>query len=135
MNVIKFVEESSPTKITRVYPNRRKKIETIESELFRRCMEDELDTGEMLEVLQVFEKNQNQEDLIAIKESTSGFFNHLIGTSFTLVAIAIIISFISYLHCGNSQSPWCQSARIIPESIFNTFREPPKSKVLPPNLP
>ena len=119
---------------------RQEKIKYIENELYRRAMEEEISIEELIKIHRELFHADDNERLTDIQENSSlpGFLNQLVNTGFYMLLLATAVSLIALKPCKNSQSPFCKSAKIIPEFVQNIFKEPapmPKSKILPTNLP
>jgi hypothetical protein len=113
-------------------PTRENKIKFIENELYRRSMEDDIPTKDLIKIHEDLVWSDNQQKAIDFKNENSfnSRLNDFLYLIFSVMALATISSYLGVQVCGDNRSYFCKSMHHIPNAIERIFQEP-KSKVLP----
>ena len=115
----------------------QEKIDILKNDLFW-AVEDGKPTGEIVEAIALLQqcKSSDRELDIKAQNSIDGQFSRVIMGVFWVTVIITAMSYIIGFPCGDSQSKICVGSRVIPDYIYDSFREPPhyKSRVLPADI-
>ena len=115
----------------------QEKIDILKNDLFW-AVEDGKPTGEIVEAIARIQQCKSEDRELELKHLNS-FTAQTNGWRGAIVVLTIAVTAFSYLAlpiCQQSQSKFCVGARVIPDYIYDSFREPPhyKSRVLPANI-
>ena len=115
----------------------QEKIDILKNDLFW-AVEDGKPTGEIVEAIARIQQCKSEDRELEVKHLNS-FTAQINGVLGAMVLLTIAVTAFSYLAlplCKRSESKFCVGARVIPDYIYDIFREPPheKPRVLPSNI-
>ncbi|MDR9893269.1 hypothetical protein G7B40_001540 [Aetokthonos hydrillicola Thurmond2011] len=111
-------------------PTRQNKIKYIENELYRRSMNEDTSTEDLVKIHEALVWSETEQTKTAIRDENSlnAWFNRLVHLGFSILALATISSYLGVKVCGDNRSYFCLSMHRIPNFLNAVFQEPPKHK-------
>lgn len=116
---------------------REDKIKILEGLLYER-VRDNSDVEDLMQALALLQENRVQDEQLQARfdNSLTAQVNGVIVFAIGVGIAATVMSYLSLPFCGNSRSKFCQGSRVIPEYVWDTFREPVQkpARVLPVHI-